>query len=121
MGQVAIAINGRRYNVNCDDGEEDRLRLLAAGLDRRVRALAASVGQVGENRLLLLTCLLLEDELAEAGRGAAAVAAVGLAAGGNAGGDAEAGRAAVADVAIDGDIDRLAERIEAVAAQLKHP
>jgi cell division protein ZapA len=122
MGQVAIAINGRRYEVNCDDGEEDRLRQLAEGVDRRVRTLAASVGQVGEVRLLLLTCLLMQDELTEAGRGEATTAA------GEARYDASAtGRppATVADPRAGPDLgdelDRLAERIEAVAAQLKRP
>ncbi len=115
MGQVAIAVNGRRYEVNCDDGEEDRLRLLAEGLDRRVRALAGSVGQVGEVRLLLLTALLMEDELIEAGRNGAAIAAGGHAVG--------IGRAppTAADAAIGEEIDRLAKRIEAVAARLKQP
>ena len=121
MGQVAIAINGRRYEVNCDDGEEDRLRQLAEGVDRRVRTLAASVGQVGEVRLLLLTCLLMQDELTEAGRGEATTPA------GEAGDDAGAtGRPpATADPGagpnIGDELDRLAERIEAVAAQLKRP
>ncbi|MFO1154596.1 MAG: cell division protein ZapA [Rhodospirillales bacterium] len=102
MGQVAIAINGRRYEVNCDDDEEDRVRQLAERVDQRIRSLAESVGQVGEVRLFLLTCLLMEDELEEAGRE------------GNAAVDGD-GTAPLAGDAID----RLATRIEAVAAQLK--
>lgn len=117
MGQVTIAINGRRYEVNCDDGEEDRLRQLAVGVDRRVRTLAASVGQVGEARLLLLTCLLMEDELIEVGR-SDAVAATGAADDAAVIGPPTSTAARVGP-GLGDEIDRLAERIEAVATQLK--
>jgi cell division protein ZapA len=122
MGQVAIAINGRRYEVSCDDGEEDRLRQLAEGVDQRVRTLAASVGQVGEVRLLLLACLLMQDELTEAGRGVASTAAGSVA---EEAASARPPASPAAGLGIDAgmgeEIDRLAKRIEAVAAQLKQP
>ncbi|MFO1128323.1 MAG: cell division protein ZapA [Rhodospirillales bacterium] len=114
MPLVAISVNGRRYEVNCGDGEEDRLRQLADGVDQRVRSLATSVGQAGEVRLLLLTCLLLQDELIEARRDPAAIGGDGTPA-------AAAAAAAGFDPAFAEELGRLAERIEVVAAQLKQP
>lgn len=63
MAQVTLTVNGRSYDVTCDDGQEDQLRDLAAELDARVQQLVRGVGQPGEARLLLLTALLLVDEL----------------------------------------------------------
>lgn len=63
--EVTVMINGRPYKVACSPGEEDRLRTLAASLDRRVSELAKSFGQVGEGQLLVVAGLLLADELDE--------------------------------------------------------
>lgn len=63
MAQVTLTVNGRNYDVTCDDGQEDQLRDLAAELDSRVQQLVRSVGQPGEARLLLLTGLLMVDEM----------------------------------------------------------
>jgi cell division protein ZapA len=66
MAQVTIEINGRSHTVGCGAGEEQRLLGLSKYVDAKVRELAASVGPVGEARLLLLACLTLADELSEA-------------------------------------------------------
>ena len=66
MGQVALDIGGRRYDVNCRDGEEERLHALARIVDIRAHEAAAAVGRSGESRELLLTALLLADALDEA-------------------------------------------------------
>jgi cell division protein ZapA len=66
MAQVTLDINGRSYSVGCGDGEEQRIVALSKYVDAKVRELAASVGPVGEARLLLLACLTLADELSEA-------------------------------------------------------
>lgn len=108
MGMVTLSVNGRPYEVICDDGEEERVLALGGSLDRRVRQLVASLGQVGEAKLLLLTCLTLEHEVA------AARASVGAA-------TAESG-ANVAGQPVEAftpELDGLAERIEAVAGRLK--
>ena len=62
MPLVNIMVNSRAYTVACDDGEEDHLRELAAHVDAKVRELLATVGQVGDQRLLLMAALLLADE-----------------------------------------------------------
>ncbi len=66
MAEVSITINGRIYQVACDDGQEGHLTELAEYVDQRVGDLAANVGQVGDTRLLVLTSLVIADELAEA-------------------------------------------------------
>ena len=66
MGEVAVTIGGRRYPVSCDDGQEEHVAKLAAYVDRRANELAESVGRVGEGRLLVMACLVIADELADA-------------------------------------------------------
>jgi cell division protein ZapA len=63
MAQVSLQINGFGYILGCADGEEEHLRALAAGLDRRIDEIKASTGPVGEARLLLMVALMLSDEL----------------------------------------------------------
>ncbi len=65
MAQVDLVVNGRDYTVACDDGQEDHLRRLAAYLDKRVGELSASMGQIGDARLLVMAGLLVSDELME--------------------------------------------------------
>jgi len=66
MAKVEIEVNGRGYQVTCEDGQEMRLKDLAAYLDRHVAELVESLGQIGEARLLLLSALTVCDELFEA-------------------------------------------------------
>lgn len=65
MPQVEVAINGRNYEIACDDGEEAHLAQLGEYVDRRVKELVTAVGQVGDSRLLVMASLLIADELAE--------------------------------------------------------
>jgi cell division protein ZapA len=98
MPEVSLLINGRPYRVACGDGEEARLERLAQDLDRRVGGLVRSFGQASEGQLLVMAALILADELDEARAGP------------KAGADTEAAAAAA--------IDRVAERIEAIAVRL---
>lgn len=66
MAQVAVRINGRHYQVACEDGQEAHLQKLAAYIDERVAELVRDVGQVGDARLLVMAALLIADELADA-------------------------------------------------------
>ncbi len=65
MAQVTIEVNGRPYQVGCEDGQEQHLKDLAAIFDRQVRQVSQDMGQLGDTRLLLMGALLLADELAE--------------------------------------------------------
>ena len=66
MPLVNVMVNSRAYTIACDDGEEDHLRELATHVDAKVRELLGSVGQVGDQRLLLMAALLIADEHHEA-------------------------------------------------------
>ncbi len=65
MPEIAITVNGRNYRVTCGAGEEARLQALARSFDERIQALVRTVGQAGEAQLLLVTALMLADELDE--------------------------------------------------------
>ena len=65
MGQVSVPVNGRSYEITCDDGQEIRIRRLAQYVDAKVAEFVGRVGQVGEARLLLLAALVIADELAD--------------------------------------------------------
>ncbi|MCE2510231.1 MAG: cell division protein ZapA [Alphaproteobacteria bacterium] len=66
MAQVNVEINGRGYDIACDNGQEEHLERLASFVDKRIGELTASVGQIGDARLLVMVSLLIADELADA-------------------------------------------------------
>ena len=66
MAQIEVTVNERDYQIICDDGQEDHLIQLAQDIDKRLKGLVATVGQVGESRLLVMLSLHLADELTEA-------------------------------------------------------
>lgn len=66
VAQVTVSINGRKYQVSCDDGQEEHLGQLAEYVDKRVAELVAAVGQVGDAQLLVMASLVIADELSDA-------------------------------------------------------
>jgi cell division protein ZapA len=69
MAQVTIRINGYAYTVGCEDGQETHLEEMAADIEERIGSIKAIGGQSGEARLLMLSALLLADELYDTRRG----------------------------------------------------
>ena len=65
MAQVEVSVNNRAYRIACDDGQDEHLTQLAEYIDARVQELVATVGQVGDARLLVMASLLIADELSE--------------------------------------------------------
>jgi cell division protein ZapA len=63
MSDVTMQINGRAYQIACEDGQEEHLKRLAALLEKRLQDVASTVGQVGQERLLVMVGLLIADEL----------------------------------------------------------
>lgn len=71
MAQVKLSVGGRVYELACREGEEAHYEALAARLDEKAEAVKRAVGGVSEARLLLLTALLLADDIHQAGPNAA--------------------------------------------------
>lgn len=65
MGEVSLAIHGRNYGVACDDGQEPRVSKLGVYVDRRLREIAAAGAASNESHLLVLTAIVLADEIQE--------------------------------------------------------
>ncbi len=66
MPTVEVTVNGRHHMVQCGEGEEIRVRRLASYIDKRVADLAKGQVQGGAARLLLMASLLIADELSDA-------------------------------------------------------
>ena len=66
MSMVEITFNGRKHQVQCGDGEEPRLRRLASYVDGCATKLAQQHGTLPDAKALLLTSLLIADELSDA-------------------------------------------------------
>jgi cell division protein ZapA len=66
MAQVKVHINGRSYEIACDDGEESNVQQLGQYVDEKVGELVSRIGQVGDTRLLVMAALLITDELSDA-------------------------------------------------------
>ena len=96
MPHVEIELNGRLYPVACQNGQQERIIQLGRYIDRRFRDLAEAGGTGTDLHMMVLTCLVLADELFDAQSG------IGL----STAQDAEA-------------IDALTQRIEAIAARLQ--
>ena len=107
MPLVNVMVNGRAYTIACDEGEEAHLRELAATVDAKAREVLASVGQVGDTRLLLMAALLMADEHH------AAVAKLDVNAAGDAVNAAHEAESAAADA-----LELAAKRVEDIAARL---
>lgn len=64
MGQVTITLNGRTYSLACPDSEEERLHELVDHVRGKMDHLIGEFGQIGQDRLLLMSALLIADDLA---------------------------------------------------------
>ena len=119
MPQVTVSIGGRAYQVACDAGQEQRIRDLGAYIDGKVAAFAGQFAQAGEARLLVLAALMVADELSDANETirrlrTQAPSPVTLHDPAN-----DPNRTAEDDAAFADGIERLAARVEAVAARLE--
>ena len=62
MANVNIKFNGKDYLLSCDDGQEESLKKLTKFLDKKYSELKDKLGNIGENKLLLITTIQLIDE-----------------------------------------------------------
>ena len=96
MAQVSVTIDGKKYRLACNEGEESRLEQIAGLVDDKIGELRRSFGEIGDQRLTVMAALTFADQYIEA-RDAA---------------DAERSQAIAAT------LDGLGTRIEQLAARL---
>ena len=62
MANVNVKFNNKDYLLSCDDGQEESLKKLTYFLDKKYSELKDKLGNIGENKLLLITTIQLIDE-----------------------------------------------------------
>ena len=62
MANVNVKFNNKDYLLSCDDGQEESLKNLTKFLDKKYAELKDKLGNIGENKLLLITTIQLIDE-----------------------------------------------------------
>ena len=62
MANVNIRFNNKDYLLSCDDGQEENLKELAKHLDSKYGDLKKNLGNIGENKLLLITAIKMVDD-----------------------------------------------------------
>ena len=65
MANVNIKFNGKDFLLSCDDGQEEHLEELANHLGDKFDKLKSDLGNIGENKLLLITSIKIMDEYFE--------------------------------------------------------
>jgi len=125
MGQVTVAVNGRSYTLMCDDGEEAHLTNLASYVDHQVQSLAASMGQVGDAKLILMASLLVADHMTDAVERANAAERKVEALEAERDAEPHAPPPEAAPASVDPRLadafDGIAQRLESIAARLEAP
>ena len=62
MANVSIKLNNEDYLLSCDEGQEESLKKLTNFLDIKYTELKNQLGNIGENKLLLITAIKLIDD-----------------------------------------------------------
>ena len=65
MANVSIKFNNKEFLLSCEDGQEEHLEELSFHLNEKFNKLKSSLGNIGENKLLLITSIATMDEYFE--------------------------------------------------------
>ena len=65
MANVNIKFNGKEFLLSCDDGQEEHLEELLTHINEKFSNLKKDLGNIGENKLLLITSVQIMDEYFE--------------------------------------------------------
>ena len=65
MANVNIKFNGKEFLLSCDDGQEEHLEELSLNLNEKFNDLKNTLGNIGENKLMLITSIKVMDEYFE--------------------------------------------------------
>ena len=109
MAEVKISMNGRNFAIYCEDGQEERLHNLGAYVDSRLREVAGAGAATNEAHLLVLTSLMLADEIFDMREEVSHIQ-----------GEIKSSTASRAhDAEVAQAIDELAERIDRVSGRIQ--
>ncbi|MBO41984.1 MAG: cell division protein ZapA [Pelagibacteraceae bacterium] len=65
MANVNVTFNGKEFLLSCEDGQEEHLLELSEQLNNKFSSLKSQLGNIGENKLLLITSIKVMDEYFE--------------------------------------------------------
>ena len=65
MANVSIKFNGKEFLLSCEDGQEEQLEELLIQFNQKFNKLKSDLGNLGENKLLLITAVKIMDEYYE--------------------------------------------------------
>ena len=65
MANVSIKFNGKEFLLSCEDGQEEQLEELLIQINQKFNNLKNDLGNLGENKLLLITAVKIMDEYYE--------------------------------------------------------
>ena len=65
MANVSIKFNNKEFLLSCDDGQEEHLEELLIQINQKFNSLKNDLGNLGENKLLLITAVKVMDEYYE--------------------------------------------------------
>ena len=65
MANVSIKFNGKEFLLSCEDGQEEHLEELLIQINQKFNDLKNNLGNLGENKLLLITAVKIMDEYYE--------------------------------------------------------
>ena len=65
MANVNIKFNGKEFLLSCEDGQEDHLEELLIQINQKFNHIKNDLGNLGENKLLLITAVKVMDEYHE--------------------------------------------------------
>ena len=65
MANVSIKFNNKEFLLSCDDGQEEHLEELLTKINQKFNHLKNELGNLGENKLLLITAVKIMDEYYE--------------------------------------------------------
>lgn len=108
MARVEITLNNRPYPIACEDGQEGRVREVAAFVAERIREIQGSVRTATDTHLLVMVALMLGDELLDLREGKVP-------------GVPAPAPSPLDDPELASRLQKLADRIEAIAARVETP
>ncbi len=68
MAQVNLTVHGRVYRMACEDGEEEHVSELGMRFDAAIDELRGALGEIGDQRLMVMAGILMTDRLDDAER-----------------------------------------------------